>query len=220
MEAPKINVCVVDDHHIFRKSLSRLIATFDRIGNVAEAENGLRCLELLAQKNHPDVVLLDLEMPMMNGMDCAEQIVHKYPDTKIIILTMHDSEKYILHMMELGVHSFLLKNTDPEELERAIYAVIDRDYYHNDLIISVLRKSLQNKIKSKRPDFAGASLLTEREQEVLRLLCEDKSPKEIAQLLSVSEKTIHSHKLNIQTKLEVKTTVGMVRAAYELGILS
>jgi DNA-binding NarL/FixJ family response regulator len=219
MEAFKINVCVVDDHQIFRKSLSRLIATYSRIGKVIEAENGMRCLELMAREQ-PHVVLLDLEMPMMNGMDCSEQILQKYPDVKVIILTMHDSEKYILHMMELGVHSFLLKNTNPEELEKAIYSVIDRDYYHNDLIMTVLRKSLQQKIKSQRPDFSPFSLLTEREQEVLRLLCEDKTTKEVAHQLGISEKTVFTHKLNIQSKLEVKTTVGMVRAAYRLGILS
>lgn len=219
MEDSKIDVCVVDDHQIFRKSLSRLIATFDRISTVVEAENGFRCLEQLTRRP-VQVVLLDLEMPLMNGMDCAEQIIQKHPDVKIIILTMHDSEKYILHMLELGVHSFLLKNTNPEELEKAIYAVVDRDYYHNDLIISVLRKSLQQKIKSKRPDFSPESMLTDREQEILRLLCEDKTPKEVAQQLGISEKTVHTHKLNIQGKLEVKTTVGMVRAAYELGILS
>ncbi|MCU0367968.1 MAG: response regulator transcription factor [Cyclobacteriaceae bacterium] len=219
MEAFKINVCVVDDHQIFRKSLSRLIATYSRIGKVIEAENGMRCLELMAREQ-PHVVLLDLEMPMMNGMDCSEQILQKYPDVKVIILTMHDSEKYILHMMELGVHSFLLKNTNPEELEKAIYSVVDRDYYHNDLIMTVLRKSLQQKIKSQRPDFSPFSLLTEREQEVLRLLCEDKTTKEVAHQLGISEKTVFTHKLNIQSKLEVKTTVGMVRAAYRLGILS
>jgi DNA-binding NarL/FixJ family response regulator len=123
-------------------------------------------------------------------------------------------------MMELGVHSFLLKNTNPEELEKAIYSVVDRDYYHNDLIMTVLRKSLQQKIKSQRPDFSPISLLTEREQEVLRLLCEDKNTKEVAHQLGISEKTVFTHKLNIQSKLEVKTTVGMVRAAYRLGILS
>ena len=133
---------------------------------------------------------------------------------------MHDSEKYMLHMMEIGVHSFLLKNTDPDELERAIYSVVDKDFYHNDLLVSVLRKSMRNKLKSKRPDFSPSSVLTEREQEVLRMICEEKSIKEIALRLDVAEKTIHTHKLNIQNKLEVKSTVGMVRVAYELGVIS
>jgi len=218
MESSKINICVVDDHHIFRKAVCQLVKTFTRIGEVSDGENGLKCLELVAKKQ-PDVVLLDLEMPVMNGVDCAEQLILRYPDIKVIILTMHDNEKSILHMIEIGVHSFLLKNSDPTELERAIYAVVDRDFYHNDLLVSVLRKSMRNHLKARRPDFSGASVLTEREREVLRLICEDKSTKEIASILGIHEKTVHSHKLNVQAKLEVKTTVGMVRAAYEMGVI-
>lgn len=218
MESSKIDICVVDDHHIFRKAVCQLLRTFPRIGEVSDAENGLKCLESVA-KSRPHVVLLDLEMPIMNGVDCAEQLILKYPDLKVIILTMHNNEKSILHMIEIGVNSFLLKNSDPIELERAIYAVVDRDFYHNDLLVSVLRKSMRNQLKARRPDFSAAMVLTEREQEVLRLICEDKSTKEIASLLGINEKTVHSHKLNVQNKLEVKTTVGMVRAAYEMGII-
>jgi two-component system, NarL family, response regulator DegU len=213
-----IDICVVDDHHIFRKALAGLISTFPRIRSVTEAENGSKCLQVVAQKN-PHLVLLDLEMPVMNGIDCAEKLLQKYPDIKVIILTMHDSEKYMLHMIEMGVHSFLLKNSEPDELERAICSVVDKDYYHNEMLVSVLRKSMQNKIKSRRPDFSQPSPLTDREQRVLELMFEEKSAKEIARVLSISEKTVHSHKLNIQHKLQVKTTVGMIRAAYELGLL-
>jgi two-component system, NarL family, response regulator DegU len=218
MESSKINICVVDDHHIFRKAVCQLLKTFPRIAEVSDAENGTKCLEQVAKKR-PHVVLLDLEMPVMNGVDCAEQLILRYPDLKIIILTMHDNEKSILHMVEIGVNSFLLKNSDPAELERAIYSVVDRDFYHNDFLVSVLRKSMRSQLKARRPDFAAGSLLSDREQEVLRLICEDKTTKEIAATLGISEKTVHSHKLNVQAKLEVKTTVGMVRAAYEIGLI-
>lgn len=218
MESSKIDICLVDDHHLFRIALCQLVQTFPRINEVTEAENGLKCLDLL-EKKQPHVVVLDLEMPVMNGVECAEKLILKYPDLKIIILTMHDNEKSILHMIEIGVHSFLLKNSDPVELERAIYAVVDRDFYHNDLLVSVLRKSMRNQLKARRPDFSDAPGLTDREKEVLRLICEDKSTKEIGSSLNISEKTVHTHKQNIQTKLDVKTTVGMVRAAYEMGII-
>jgi two-component system, NarL family, response regulator DegU len=218
METSKIDICVVDDHHIFRKALCQLLRTFPRINQVTDAENGLKCIDLVAKKQ-PHVVLLDLEMPVMNGVECAEHLILNYPDLKVIILTMHDNEKSILHMIEIGVNSFLLKNSDPAELERAIYAVVDRDFYHNDLLVSVLRKSMRNQLKARRPDFSATHVLSDREQEVLRLICDDKSTKEIALHLDISEKTVHSHKQNIQTKLEVKTTVGMVRAAYEMGII-
>ena len=104
----KINICVVDDHNLFRKAIVRLIKTFDRVGNVTDAGSGKDCLELF-KKHVPDVVLLDLEMPVMNGVDTAEILIAKYPKLKIIILTMHDSENYIIHLIEMGVHSFLLK---------------------------------------------------------------------------------------------------------------
>jgi len=214
----KIDICLVDDHHIFRKALCQLVQTFPRINSVMDAENGSKCLQLL-EKKQPHVVVLDLEMPVMNGVDCAEQIVLKYPDIKIVILSMHDIEKSILHMIEIGVHSFLLKNSDPAELERAIYAVVDRDFYHNDLLVSVLRKSMRNQLRGRRPDFSVDSSLSDREREVLRLICEEKTAKEIASLLNINEKTVFTHKLNIQTKLAVKTTVGMVRAAYEMGLI-
>lgn len=217
-ELPAIDVCIVDDHHIFRKALCYLVKTFPRVKEVRDAENGLQCLELIAKKKS-DVVLLDLEMPVMNGVDCAEQLLLKYPGVKIIILTMHGNERSILHMLEIGANSFLLKDTDPAELERAIYGVIDNEFYHNEMLVSVLRKSMRNQIKSKRPEFSYTNNLTEREQEILHLICEDNSTKQIATQLSITEKTVHTHKQNIQAKLDVKTTVGMVRAAYQMGII-
>ncbi len=215
----KIDVCVVDDHQIFRKAMMRLLTTFPRVGEITEAENGSACLQKMTERL-PHVVLLDLEMPVMNGLDCASQLIQKYPDLKIIILTMHDSEKYMLYMLELGVNSFLLKNTGPDELERAIHAVVDKDYYHNDLLVSVLRKSMKTKLHSERPDFSPVAELTPRERDVLRMICEEKTLKEIAAVFLVSEKTIQTHKLNLQSKLKVKGTVGLVKSAYELGIIA
>ena len=119
---PKINLLLVDDHKLFRKAMVRLLKTFSKIGEVWEADNGKECIDMM--KYPVDVLLLDLEMPRMNGAEVAEYLIPRYPDLKIIVLTMHDSEKYILHMLEMGVHSFLLKNTDPEELEKAIVSVM------------------------------------------------------------------------------------------------
>lgn len=214
MSVEEIKICVVDDHQIFRKAMMRLLKTFGRVAEVTEAENGRQCLEAV-EKKQPHLVLLDLEMPGMNGIDCAEQLIQKYPEVKIIILTMHDSERYMNYLLELGVHSFLLKNTDPVELENAIYAVYDHDFYHNELIAGVLRQKLKTK---KRPSFLVKSPLTERELEILHLICSEFSLKDIAHKLSLSEKTVQTHKLNIQTKLGVKSTVGLVKSAYELGL--
>ena len=213
MPNKQIRICVVDDHQIFRKAMIRLLKTFVRISTISEAGNGKECLEIV-QREQPDLVLLDLEMPVMNGIDCAEQLIQKYPDLKIIILTMHDSERYMGYLLELGVHSFLLKNTDPSELENAIYSVYDNDFYHNELISNFLRQ----KIKVKKPILGVSSSLTDRELEILKLICKEFSLKDIAAKLSLSEKTVQTHKLNIQSKMGAKSTVGLVKSAYEMGL--
>jgi len=213
----KIDICVVDDHQIFRKAMVRLLKTFSRIGEISEAGDGEECLRRVKEKK-VHVVLLDLDMPGMNGRECAEQLLKKYPDVKIIVLTMHDSERHMVSMLEAGVHSFLHKSTDPEELERAIHSVIDHDFYYNALLNTAIHRSLQVKAKVDSPSLVSKNL-TEREEEVLKLICNEKSLKEIAVLLSVSEKTIQSHKLHIHIKLGVKSTVGLVKTAYELGLI-
>src|SRR5689334_19030687 len=214
----RIDLCLADDHQIFRKAMIRLLRTFDRVGEIYEAANGEECLEQVKNKK-TQVVLLDLDMPVMNGSECAEQLIKKFPDVKIIVLTSHDSEKYMLYMLELGVNSFLLKNTDPDELEKAIYGVADNDFYHNELLNSVIRKSLRERLISARPNFNTEHSISEREREILKMICDEISLKDIANRLAVSEKTIQTHKLNIQNKLNVRSTVGLVKAAYQIGLL-
>jgi DNA-binding NarL/FixJ family response regulator len=214
----KIDVCICDDHQIFRKALMGLLKTFERVGNISDASNGKECIQTVREKS-PNVVLMDLEMPVMNGVECAEYILRKFKDVKIIMLTMHDSEKVIAYALEIGIHSFLFKNSDPEELEEAIYSVHDNDFYHNDLLISVIRKSLHDKLKTERPYFRTNASLTEREIEILKMICEEKSLKSIADKLGLSEKTVQTHKLNIQSKLKVAGTVGLVKAAYEMKLI-
>src|SRR5687767_5431545 len=120
----EIKVFIADDHTLFRKAMVNLIQTFSRVSVVKDAENGKELLTLMKYES-PDVALIDLQMPVLDGADTCEQILAKYATTRLIVLTMHDSDKYIQHMIEMGVHGFLLKNSEPDELERAIYAVHD-----------------------------------------------------------------------------------------------
>ena len=154
----------------------------------------------------------------MDGSETSTIILQKYPDVKIIILTMHDSSKFILHMMDLGVHAFLLKNTEPDELEKAIYAVADKDFYHNDLVVTVLRKNVNERKTGQRPTFQAAEL-TEREKEILLLICQELTMKEIGQRLFLSENTVRNHRVNIMEKVGVNNIVGLVKYAYEAGVV-
>lgn len=213
----KLKVYIADDHTLFRKAMVNLLRTFERVSLVKDAENGKELLNLI--KNEvPEVAIIDLQMPVMDGSDASKQVLQKYPDVKIIILTMHDSNKFILHMMDLGVHAFLLKNTEPDELEKAIYAVADKDFYHNDLVASVLRKNVKDRRPGPGALFKTAEL-TEREKEILLLICQELTMKEIGQRLFLSENTVRNHRVNIMEKVGVNNIVGLVKYAYDAGVI-
>lgn len=213
----KLKVYIADDHTIFRKAMVSLLQSFPRIGTVKDAENGRELLSLVKEEE-PHIVLLDLQMPIMDGSETCENLYNKYPDVRVIVLSMHDSERYIQHMMDLGARAFLFKNVEPDELEQAIYSVADKDFYHNELIASILRKSLREKHNLKKPDFKQE--LTEREREILLLICQEYSTKEISSRLSLSDRTVENHRAKIMEKTGVKNIVGIVRYAYEQGLLT
>lgn len=213
----RLKVYVADDHTLFRKAMVNLIRGFKNIADVKDAENGKELLTLMKYKV-PDVAIVDLQMPVMDGTETCQNILQKYPGVKIIILTMHDSEKFILHMMEIGVHAFLLKNTEPEELEEAIRSVMEKDFYHNDLVASVLRKNVKEKKGGQRPVFTATDL-SEREKEILILVCQELTIKEIGQKLSISENTVRNHRVNIMEKVGVNNMVGLVKYAYDSGLM-
>lgn len=214
----KIKVYIADDHTLFRKAMVNLLNTFEKISLVKDAENGKELITLVKYET-PDVVIVDLQMPVMDGVETCEHLLAKYPDLKIIVLTMHDSEKYILHMIEMGVHSFLLKNTEPDELEKAIYSVAQNDFYRNELVMSILWKNAKEKKTSQRPQFINHIDLSEREKEIVTLICREMTIREIGLKLSLSENTVKNHRVNIMDKLKVKNVAGLVRYAIEAGLV-
>jgi two-component system response regulator DegU len=212
----KLNVYIADDHTLFRKAMVNLLHTFEPVESVKDAENGKALLALMKYEV-PDVAIIDLQMPVMDGAETCQVIVDKYPKVKIIVLTMHDSERYILHMMEMGVHAFLLKNTEPDELLEAILSVVEKDFYHNDLVATVLRKNVKEKKFGQKPSFS--SDLSDREKEIVMLVCQELTIKEIGQKLSISENTVRNHRVNIMEKVGVNNMVGLVKYAYEIGLV-
>lgn len=207
-------VYIADDHTLFRKAMVNLLRTFKQVSDVKDAENGKELLTLMKYEQ-PHVAIVDLQMPVMDGAETCDNILEKYPDVKIIVLTMHDSDKYVLHMMEMGVHAFLLKNTEPDELEKAIQSVIEKDFYHNEWVVSIMRKN----VKAQRPTF-NKDDLTDREKQIVQLVCRELSSKQIADKLSVSERTIENHRATIMKKLGVRNTIGLVHYAYQVGIMA
>jgi DNA-binding NarL/FixJ family response regulator len=211
-----IKLAVVDDQHLFRKGLISLIKEFEELDIVIEASNGNELIEKLKTKR-PTVVLLDLEMPGMDGIETTEFLKRKYPEIKVLILTMHNEEEIILHLIEKGAHGFLLKDHPIETLVDAIYAVIENGYYFNDHISKVMVKGLLRTQKIK-PSFNEVRL-SEREIEVIRLICKEYTNKEIAEKLFISVRTVDGHREKILQKTKAKNTVGIVMYAVKNNLL-
>ncbi len=207
----KLTVYVADDHTFVRKGMIRLLNTFARIGTVREAANGRDLIQLIKQ-SPPDAVMLDLEMPVMSGIDTAKFLVEHFPDVKIVVLTMHAEEYYILTLMEIGVHGFLNKSAKPSEVERAIYSVVDKDFYRNDIVNRIL-------LQGGKKSHSSNSKLSPREVEILLLICQELSPTEISERLSISEKTFFNHRAHILTKIEGRGNVSIVKYAYQHGLI-
>lgn len=214
----KITVAVADDHALFRKGLVGLLQDFGFVDQVYEASNGLELIELLKKADPlPQIVLLDLRMPVMDGVEATEIIKELFPDIKIIILTMQDDENFILHMIEKGINSYLLKNVEPDELERVMISLQNREYYFNEKLSSLVVKALYTKGKKQNAIYHD-SLFTEREMEVLKLICEELTNQEIADKLNVSKRTIDGHRSALFEKSGAKNTAGLVIFAVKNGI--
>ena len=215
----KWTVYIADDQNLFRQGMSRLVSTFKNVEDVKMACDGKALLDLVNEKP-PDAILMDLEMPVMDGIEATEKVLAKYPDVKIIGLSMHNSHQHIYHFLETGAHGFLLKNAEPIEVETAITSAIEKDFYNNQLTADALRKgALERKKAEGRPIFQANITLSDREKEVLLLICRELTMREISERLSLSEKTIHNHRARIMSKIGVHNTVGLVKYAYSIGML-
>lgn len=213
----KIDIIFVDDHTLVRNGVCKLLKTFNRVGRVKEASNGKELLKMLELET-PHVALLDINMPDMDGFMLSEKIIASYPNLKVIIVSMRDDDISIARMIEIGVHAYILKNTDSDEFESTIYSVVDNGYHHNALVFSVVRRIMQGRVVRREPPEPVN--LTTRESEVLKLICEELSYKEISDRLFISEKTIHNHRNHIMEKIGAKNTIGLVRFAYLNGYIS
>ena len=195
-----------------------LVQSFEEVGEVDEAENGQQALDKI-QSNTYYLVLMDLEMPVLDGWEASKKIVAKYPEVKIIMISMHDSLQTISDLIEIGIHSYLLKNAQPAEVHRAILSVINNDFYYNQLV----SKALHKKFKQGGIETPGATRrgdVSPREAEVLQLICQELTMKEIGEKLFLSEQTIHTHRKNLMKKTKAKNAVGLVKFAFQNGIAS
>lgn len=211
----KITIGIAEDHDLVRQGLVMLLDDEDELEVKCEASNGEELLECLKQ-NKTDVILMDLDMPVLNGLQTLKIIRKKYPSLKVIMLSMYYSDDFISQCIKEGARGFLPKNCSIEKVVDAIYAVHEQGYYFDDKVSKALLLKIIND-DNFNPTFSQDTL-SAREKEVLELICEEKNNNEIAELLCISNRTVDTHRQNILKKTNAKNTAGIVIYAIKNGI--
>jgi DNA-binding NarL/FixJ family response regulator len=223
-----IKYIITDDHKIFRHGLKYALTDDPEIQYVGEAENGKELLELL-KTTIPDVVLLDLKMPVMDGIEAVKQIRPLYPDVRILMLTSHDDEHFVLHLIELGANGYLIKNAEPNEIKKAIHSVYNHGFYFNELMNNAMLKKLATVSNPEKPQTYPDKTqeekitipvkLNDRETDVLKGICNELTTAQIAEQLYLSPRTIEGIRTSLIDKLGVKNVAGLVVYAIKNGIV-
>lgn len=197
----KIKTVIVDDHNLFRNGLKFILNQFENIEVVGEASNGKEFLILLENITLPDIVLLDINMPILNGIEAAKISLQKYPKLKIIVLSMYGESEYYNTMIDIEVNGFILKDCDNKELKEAIERVhAGGTYFSQEILISLIKEKKSNEKIN----------LTKREKEILELICKGYSNNEIAEKLFISQRTVERHRANLLEKTNSKNSISLV----------
>jgi DNA-binding NarL/FixJ family response regulator len=213
----KIRIAIADDYKIFRDGLKVGMSADENLEVVLEADNGETLLSGL-KETEVDVIIMDLKMPVMDGVEATKEVRKNFSSAKVLVVTMYEDDKFIIHLMETGANGYLLKNADADEIRKSIYAVHENGYYFNDLVNKALLKRLVLKGNIK-PSFNHNIEFTERELEVLKLICEEKTASEIAKEIFLSPRSVEGIRTRLIDKVGVRNTAGLVMFAIKNGIV-
>jgi DNA-binding NarL/FixJ family response regulator len=203
-----IKVAIADDHKIFRKGVILSLRLYTNIKFVLEAENGQDLLDGL-EEAQPEVVLMDLRMPGTDGIEATKTISKKYPSIKVLVLSMYEDERFVYHLMENGANGYLLKNSEPNEIRRAIMEVQEKGYYLNNFVNRILLKKSHARQKVV-PSLNSEVTLSDKEKDVLRFICMEFTAAEIAKKMEISPRTVEAIKDRLMERFGVKNSVGLV----------
>jgi DNA-binding NarL/FixJ family response regulator len=211
-----IKVIIADDHVLFRQGVKSALSVKKDVELIAEADNGMQLLNLLKHME-PDVILLDIQMPIMDGISTLPEIRKLYPQVKVIILSMHNDHSMISKLMEIGANSYLTKNSDSENIYNAIKTCYEQEFYFNELT----NKALLSGLRTRRTEAAAPqeANLTEKETAILKMMCEEKTTKEIADIVEISPRTVEAIRDKLKTKTGARSMAGLVMYAVKNGII-
>ena len=202
----KIKVAIAEDQALFRECLAQNIGYFENIEVICEAANGAELLEKMTAL--PDLVILDLNMPVLNGIETTQKLKLLFPEIKIIILSVHDEDRFVARLVNLGVSGYICKTSELSELKKAINMVMESGFYFNETVLKALRSEALT--KNKTNDFSLKIDLTQRELEILNLICKEYTTTEMAEKLFISPRTVDGHRNNLLEKTGARNTAGLV----------
>lgn len=211
-----VRVILADDHTLVRAGLRKLLETLPNLTVVGEAGDGLELLSL-AQQLRPHLVLMDIAMPGLNGIEATERLLRAWPDVRVLILSMHQGEEYVRQALRHGASAYLLKDSAPMELDLAIAAVLRGETY---LSPAVSRGVVSDYVQRLRNEEQPTQLLTPRQREVLQLIAEGQSNKDIARRLDLAVKTVETHRSQLMKQLGIHDVAGLVRHAMRIGLVA
>ena len=211
----KITVAIADDHSLLRNALAKLINTFEGYSIIIEADNGKDLRNKILQHVVPDIVMLDVNMPEMDGFETTQWLHKTYPQVKVLALSMFSDEKTIIKMFRVGPKAYLLKNTDPDDLKKALDSLIDKNVYLSEYVSGKLVSGLHQDMEGQVKEI----VLNEKEKEFLRWTCTELSYKDIAGQMFVSPRTVDDYRQSLFNKLKVHSRVGLVMYAIKNGIV-
>lgn len=215
-----IKLAIADDHRLFLDGMSALFDDHETITVVIKADNGSALLEQCKEGPTPDVVLLDLDMPVLDGIETLKVLKADYPKTGVVILSMHQEESFVLHLVEQGADGYLPKNSTFHEVVKAIEQVVETGYCYDDFIVGIMRKGLHLRRAAKETESTErVETFTPRELEVLDLLCQSMTATEIAEHLFLSRRTVEGHKKALLEKTGSRNTTGLVINCLKRGII-
>ena len=213
MNKEGLHIAIVDDHEIFRKGLKMVLNKLKFISTISEAEDGEDFIQILKNKDDIDIVLMDIEMPKMNGIDATIEAIKIKPDIKVLALSMFKDDEYIQSMIDAGIKGFLIKNINKDILEKAILAVSKGEVYYSEELWGFFTKKMTQGRNSVSIKF------TKREKEIMELLYEGMTNKEVANHLCISERTVIGHKTNLLSKTGCKNAIGLISFALKNKII-
>ncbi|GAB3838873.1 response regulator [Hymenobacter jeollabukensis] len=215
-----VQIALLDDHKLFRQGIAFILKTLPYVESVVDTAELPELLTAFRQRV-PDILLLDLQMPGIDGPEVAQRLLQEYPDLKIIVLSMFSADKFITQMIKLGARSYLPKDVDQQQLRRAIEEVLTTGYHFTDQVSRALMLSVQHPAKPAAEPAVRRDIiqLTPREKEILQLICEGRTAAEIAEQLFISRRTVEGHRQNLLEKTQAPNAAGLVQYAAKHGLM-